>query len=212
MRASAFAAAVVLLFASCGGHEESDYFPLVKGSERTMRLWTRVVAAGETTATEEVRVVEQVLGEEEIPGVGQVWVVVVPNDSGGPTRSLYRRTEDAVMEVSFGEDSQPVEITLLSLPLTPGLRWYDTERQGQVSEVVARDTLAVGQDTFPDCYAVLTRGPLGDSARLWLAPDVGPVQWERCWALTGRDGKRIDVVQRAELVKYERPREVGPIP
>ena len=65
---------------------------------------------------------ERVAGEEEVAGLGRVWVVESPRDSGEPTRSYFRRNEDAVMQVFYGKDSQPVELTFLSLPLTPELQ------------------------------------------------------------------------------------------
>ncbi len=195
------------LLAGCGGYDNADYFPLAAGAERTMKVRTQAAVGAETTSTEAVRVEERVRGLEEVPGLGRLWVVEYALDSGPPAVSFFRRTEDAVTQVVPGDTGEPSELTLLSLPLTVGLKWFDTERRDLVMEVVALDTLVLGNDTFPDCFEVVTRGPGSDSARLWLAPNIGAVKWERYRSFRREDGRQVGIVQRAELVEY-RPGQV----
>ncbi|MBM3313155.1 hypothetical protein FJY70_01020, partial [candidate division WOR-3 bacterium] len=82
------AAAGLLVWAGCA-RKQPDYFPLVRGAQRVMRVRQRVVVAGATSETTCVAVVEAVRGEVEVPQMGKVWVVDAPADSA---RFFYRRS------------------------------------------------------------------------------------------------------------------------
>jgi hypothetical protein len=206
----AIAAVLVLLAAGCGvQREEHDYFPLVRGARRFMRLDTKEVVDGETTHTSGVRPVSIVHGERDVPGVGKVWVVETPRDSGTGQFAYYRKDKDGVTQIVPLKDRKPTEIRYLSFPLYKGKKWFDTERQRETFEVVAVETLELEGGTFPDCYKVAVLSTEVDWAmHQWFAPDVGPVKWESR-AAWEKDGKRNEVYRKAELILYQVPSDAA---
>ncbi len=205
MRPSA-ALAVLVLLAACEQPEPADYFPLAPGAQRVMRVYTRLVTGRDTSETTLTRLVELVHGERELPQLGRVWVVEAPRDSGRSTFTFFRKRDDGIIQVLPVSDRQPVEMLYLALPLSRGLKWYDSRDRREVMEVTARDTVRVEAGTFPDCYEVKARSTRQDwTLRQWLAPDVGPVKWENRSAWTDREGVRHEIYRRAELVEYRTP-------
>jgi len=200
--------AFALLFAAgCAPEEEPDYFPLTEGARRFMRVSSRKVVDSDTTEQTEVRMTAYVHGEKEVPELGKVWVVESPRDSGPPTYSYFRREPEAVIQVVPIAGREPLEVRYLSLPLSKGRNWYDTEEQREWFEVVTRETVKVEAGTFPDCYKVAIVSTGVDWAmHQWYAPDVGQVKWESRAAWT-KDGVKHELVRKAELVRYEVPAE-----
>lgn len=205
------ALALALLLAGCEQPEPADYFPLAPGARRVMRVYTRLVTGRDTSETTATRLVEVVHGERDVPQLGRVWVVEAPRDSGRSTFTYFRKRDDGIIQVLPVPDRQPVEMLYLALPLSRGLKWYDSRDRREVMEVLARDTVRVEAGTFPDCYEVTARSTRLDwTLRQWLAPDVGPVKWENRSAWTGKDGVRFELYRRAELVTYRTPDQPAP--
>lgn len=194
----------------CNRPELADYFPLTAGAQRTMRIRTVAVAGADTTITTRVRVVELVRGEQDVPGLGKVWVVESPRDTGRPVVSYFRKLDDAVIQVIPKRDGKPDELLYLSLPLVKGLKWYDTREQREMMDVVARETVAVQAGRFADCYQVRVSSTKADWTMCqWLAPDIGPVKWLNRASWTGKDGTKYEMVREAELVSYLVPKQAG---
>jgi hypothetical protein len=203
----------LLALSGCNRHEAADYFPLAPGARRVMRVYTRTIAGKDTTDTTEVRIVEVVRGEQELPPLGKVWVVETPRDSGRPTYTYFRKHEDGVVQVLPMPDKKPpVELLYLSLPLAKGLKWYDTKSRREMMEVVAQESVAVEAGRFPDCFEVVVRSTKSDWVMSqWFAPNVGAVKWENHATWTGKDGVRRDLYRRAELIAYQLPdKAAGP--
>jgi hypothetical protein len=205
MKGLAALSMLAVLLASCDRQAPADYFPLKPGSRRVMRVYTRVIVGADTTETTEVKIVEIVIGERDLPGMGKCWVVESPRDSGRPVYSYFRKVDDGVLQVvPVAKDSPPMEMLYLAVPLARGLKWYDTKAQREMTEVVAQDTVRVDAGTFPDCYEIVTTSTRADwMMRQWLGPNVGPVKWENRFAWTGKDGARRELLKRAELVKFQ---------
>ncbi|MBN2466198.1 hypothetical protein JXD38_11310 [candidate division WOR-3 bacterium] len=207
-RLMVFGLGLALLLA-CGRQVPADYFPLKAGQQRTMRVYTQVVRGADTTETTEVRIVEVVHGFKEVPGMGKCWVVESPRDSGRPAYSFFRKGDDGIIQLMpTNADKPPAEILYLALPLVKGLKWYDTQAQGEVMEVVAQETVRVDAGTFPDCYAVAVKSTrTGWSMIQWLAPEVGAVKWENRAVWTDKNGKRCELLKLAELVAFKVPHD-----
>jgi hypothetical protein len=205
-------AAVLLVAAACNRQVPPDYFPLRAGQERKMRIFTRIVSGKDTTETTEVRVVEIVRGQKDLPGMGKCWVVESPRDSGRAMYSYFKKQEDGVVQmIPSGESRPPVEMLYLALPLAKGLKWWDTKAQREVMEVVAQDTVTVEAGTYPDCFEVVVRSTRLDwTMRQWMAPEVGPVKWENTARWTRKDGVKCEMFKRAELVTYTVPEARNP--
>ena len=203
-------AGLLLALAGCNRPELADYFPLTPGARRIMRIETRMISGRDTTDTVQVRTVEVVHGEKELPRLGKVWVVESPRDTGRPLYSYFRKHDDGIIQVLPTQDSTPQELLYLSLPLVKGLKWYDTKERREVIEVVARETVAVEAGRFPDCFQVRVSSTGADWTMCqWLAPDIGPVKWENRAAWTGKDGVRRELLRKAELVSYLVPKKAG---
>lgn len=199
------ALAVPVFFAGCPRQAAPDYFPLVKGARKHMRILQRRMGATDTTETTMVKLVSIVREERDLPEVGKVWIVESPRDSGRPSYSYFRKTPDAVLQVIPREGKPAAELAFLELPLAVGKEWFDTDAQRQKFQVVAKETVAVEAGTYPDCFKVAVLGQGVDWAmHQWFAPGVGPVKWETRRAVV-RDGVRQDLYQEAELVRYEAP-------
>jgi len=200
----------LVILAGCNRPELADYFPLVPGAQRIMRVHTMMVAGTDTSETTRVRLVQVVRGEKELPGIGKVWVVEAPRDSGQPAYTYFLKHDDGVIQVLPMQDRKPVELLYLALPLSKGLKWYDTKDQREMMEVVAKETVAVAAGKFPDCFQVLVTSTKADwSMRQWLAPDIGPVKSENRAAWTGKDGVKRSLVRTTELVSYLVPKKAG---
>lgn len=202
---------LILVLAGCAARGGADYFPLVPGAERTMRIWTQTIAGPDTSETARVRLAERVVGEEDVKGMGRLWVIEQPADSGPPMWSYFRRTRDAVLQVMVNNAGDTAGLKFLSLPLRKGLKWTFSEAQGLQSEVIGFDSLIIGSDTFPDCFEIVTESERMEwVGRMWLAPNIGPVKWENRVALTGPDGQPHVVTNRGELVSYRLPETQQP--
>ncbi len=206
MRRFCFVAGVVLVaFAGCGGRKEPDYFPLVAGARKSMRIITRSVENGDTSVTVEVKPVSVVIGERKLPGVGKVWVVETPHDSGPSSYAYFRRERDAIVQLLPRRGKPAAEFLFLSLPLAKGKSWFESDARRQRFEVVACETLATEAGVFPDCYKVaVLRADADWAMHQWFAPGVGPVKWE-IRSVWEKDGVRHEQYRVAELVKYEQP-------
>lgn len=196
---------VLAVTPGCRKSAQPDYFPLVPGAQKLMRISTRHVAAAETSETTEVRLVSVVLGQKRLPEVGNVWVVETPRDSGPSNFSYFRKTPDAVVQLVPRRGKTPLTLLYLSLPLEKGKHWYDTEAQHERLEVVARETLRVEAGEFPDCYKVaVIRVDTDVAMHQWFAPGIGPVKWESR-SVWEQDGVRHEQYRVAELVGYREP-------
>ncbi len=205
------AAVLVLMLLACNHRLSADYFPLKAGARRTMKVFTRMIAGNDTTDTTEIRVVEKVIGEKDVPGIGKCWVMESPRDSGRPLYSFFRKHDDGVIQLMpVKADKPPVEVLYLALPLAKGLKWYDTKAQRELMEVVSVETVAVPAGTYPDCYVVSVKSTRTEwTMRQWLAPGVGAVKWENNAAWATKDGIRHEMLKRAELVSYQVPQQSG---
>jgi len=107
---TAVALGLVLLLA-CDRNIPADYFPLKAGQQRAMQVYTRMISGTDTTETTEVKVVEIVHGQKDVPGLGKCWVVESPRDSGQSSYSFFRKNEDGVIQLMpTSADKPPVEI------------------------------------------------------------------------------------------------------
>jgi hypothetical protein len=208
----AVVAAVVL--AGCGGHELADYYPLVPGAERYMKIYTRTITGKDTSVATEIRLVETVRGEREMPGAGKVWVVETPGESSNVGYAFFRKHDDGIIQLVPQDSTRPpVEILFLALPLAKGLKWYDTRAQSEMMEVVDFDTVDVPAGRYPDCFEILVTGIKRKwTMRQWLAPDVGVVKWEQQAFWERKDGVPCELLRRAELVAYKLPPKTGALP
>jgi hypothetical protein len=206
--AAAFGLAGLL---SCGHQLPADYFPLRAGQQRAMRVYTRLIQGTDTTETTEVKVVEIVHGQKEVPGMGKCWVVESPRDTGHSSYSFFRKSDDGVIQLMpTNADKPPAEILYLALPLAKGLKWYDTKAQGEVMEVTAQETVRVSAGIYPDCYVVAVKSTrTGWNMTQWLAPNVGAVKWENRAVWTDKSGKRCELLKMAELVALRVPKDSG---
>jgi len=202
------AAAALVGVIGCPKQRGPDYFPLVAGAKTYMSVYTREVVDAETTERTRVKLTASVRGEEDIPDVGRLFVVEAPQDSGPPIISYFRKERSRLVQVVPVRGKPPMEMAYLEYPLEVGKSWFDTERQRQQFQVVARETVTVKAGTFPDCYklAIISTG-VDWAMHQWLAPGVGPVKWENRASWT-RDGKTHEVVNIAELVEYRLPGEL----
>lgn len=182
-----------------------DYFPLAAGTKSYMRIVTRTVAGKDTTQTSEVRLVSVVLGPQKLPGLGRVWVIETPHDSGPAMRSYFRKTSNSVVQVIPRKGKPPLKLLFLSLPLATGRYWFDTEEEHQRFEVVAQETLRLEAGVFPDCFKIASvHSKIDWAMHQWFAPGVGPVKWESRM-VRQKAGVVHEQYRRAELVRYERP-------
>jgi len=191
---------VVLWVVGCG--RQPDYFPLAKGAVRVMKVYERRVVGADTSETTQVRVVEAVLGEKEVPGLGKVWVVEAPLDSGRSTRYFYQMRPDSVLKFVPGRGGRPEQMLFLLMPLKVGKKWYESDKEREVSEVVANEPVAVAAGTFPSCFKVVTTAARVDlKVESWLAPGVGVVKRDKrlTWM---QDSVRHELFSSEELVEY----------
>lgn len=182
-----------------------DYFPLVAGTKSYMKIVTRTVTGSDTSWKSEVRLVSVVLGMKRIPGLGRVWVIQTPHDSGTVTHAYFRRTPKSVLQLIPRKGRPPAELLFLSLPLEKGKRWYDSQEKQQTFEVVGQETLRLEAGVFPDCFKIASvHSEIDWAMHQWFAPGVGPVKWESRLVRT-KSGVRQEQYQVAELVRYEKP-------
>ena len=184
-----------------------DYFPLEPGAKRIMRVHQRLIAGKDTTETTQVRPVEVVQGERDIPGLGKVRVVEAPRDSGPSNYTFFRKQDDGVMQLLPGREGKPpMEMLYLMLPLAKGLKWYDTKAQREMMEVTAKESVTVDAGSYPDCFEVVVTSTKMDwSMRQWLAPNIGAVRWENKASWVGKDGVNRQLIRTGELVEYQVP-------
>ena len=202
---------LALISLGCDRAGPADYFPLSPGAQRVMKVYTHLVQGRDTSETTRVQLVEMVHGERDVPGLGRVWVVEAPRDSGRSTFSYFRKREDGVIQMMLNREREPVELLYLALPLSKGLKWYETREQREVMEVVGRDTVTIGDRHYPDCFEVRVSSTRADwTLRQWLAPGIGPVKWVNRSSWTGKDGVRRELLRQAELVSYQAPNSTDP--
>jgi hypothetical protein len=199
--------AALVLLAGCTGRELADYFPLTGGSQRFMRIRSRMVVGSDTTENVQTRLVEVVRGEHELPGIGRAWVVETPRESAPPLVAYFRKHDDGVTQFVLRDSGrQPLAMLFLALPLAKGLKWHSTRSRTEQMEVVSQDTITVPAGTFPDCFEVLVASPRRNSElRQWFAPDVGVVRWEQDVRWQRPDGVACELHRVAELVAYQKP-------
>lgn len=205
----------VLLFAlACSRPELADYYPLVAGARRTLQLVTRTTTGGGASEQDTSIVTELVRGENDIAGLGRVWIVETRRDSNPPAFAFFRRHDDAIIQIVPSDEGRPpTEILYLTIPLAEGLRWYDTRAHSKVMEVVNFDTVDVPAGRFANCYQVRVTGIRSEwTLSQWFAPDVGVVKWDQraCWF--DADSVPHEIHRVGELISYEPPPPPALIP
>ncbi|MCL6465906.1 MAG: hypothetical protein K6T77_04010 [candidate division WOR-3 bacterium] len=192
----------LVLFVGCR-RQRLDFFPLVPGAVRIMKVYEHKIAGRDTTAQTEVRVTEVVMGVKDVPQLGKVWVVEAPLDSGKKTVYFYDRRGDTIFKIVPGRGGKPERILYLRLPLRVGDRWYESETERELTEVVAIDSVDVPAGKFQNCYKLETKSNKVDFQRtLWLLPGLGAVKREKIqrWR---RGDTMFELFQREELVEYQ---------
>lgn len=185
------------------GRSQPDYFPLVPGAVRVMKIRQRVVTPAGAAETSYVAAVEVVRGEKDVPQLGRVWVVESPSDSA---RFFYRRSGDSIIEIQPGRGGRPKPVLYLLLPLRVGKRWHDTGAEAAERVVEALEDITVPLGRFEACYRVVTTHEDFDMmVATWFAPGVGVVKRERRLAW-GQDSLRREVERVEELVEYRLPK------
>ncbi len=192
----------LVLFVGCR-RQRLDFFPLVPGAVRIMKVYEHKIAGRDTTAQTEVRVTEAVMGLKDVPQLGKVWVIEAPLDSGKKTVYFYDRRGDTIFKIVPGRGGKPERILYLRLPLRVGDRWYESEAERELTEVVAVDSVDVPAGKFQNCYKLETKSNKVDFQRtLWLLPGLGAVKREKIqrWQ---RGDTMFELFQREELVEYQ---------
>jgi len=196
------AAAGLAVWCGCA-QRQPDYFPLVPGAARVMRISQKVVTSVGSSETTYVATVEVVRGERDVPAMGRVWVVESPSDSA---RFFYRRSGDSVFVIQPGRGGRPRPVLYLLLPLRVGKRWHDTGAEAAERVVEAQEDVSVPLGRFEGCYRVVTTHQEIDMrVATWFAPGVGVVKRERrlVW---GADSLRREIERLEELVEYRLPK------
>lgn len=196
-------AAGAVIWSGCV-RRQPDYFPLVSGAVRVMKVRQKVTTPSGTGETTFVAAVEVVRGERDLPQMGRVWVVESPADSA---RFFYRRSGDSIFEIQPGRGGRPKPVLYLLLPLRVGKRWHDTGAEEAERVVEVLEDVAVPLGRFADCYRVVTTHEDFDmKVATWFAPGVGVVRRERrlSW---GADSLRREVERVEELVEYRLPKQ-----
>lgn len=192
----------LVLFVGCR-RQRLDFFPLVPGAVRIMKVYEHKIAGRDTTAQTEVRVTEVVMGLKDVPQLGKVWVIEAPLDSGKKTVYFYDRRGDTIFKIVPGRGGKPERILYLRLPLRIGDRWYESDAERELTEVVAIDSVDVPAGKFQNCYKLETKSNKVDFQRtLWLLPGLGAVKREKIqrWR---RGDTMFELFQREELVEYQ---------
>jgi hypothetical protein len=192
----------LVLFVGCH-RQRLDFFPLVPGAVRIMKVYEHKIAGRDTTAQTEVRVTEVVMGLKDVPQLGKVWVIEAPLDSGKKTVYFYDRRGDTIFKIVPGRGGKPERILYLRLPLRIGDRWYESDAERELTEVVAIDSVDVPAGKFQNCYKLETKSNKVDFQRtLWLLPGLGAVKREKIqrWR---RGDTMFELFQREELVEYQ---------
>lgn len=192
----------LVLFVGCR-RQRLDFFPLMPGAVRIMKVYEHRVVGKDTTVHNEVRVTEVVRGIKDVPQLGKVWVVEAPLDSGKKTVYFYDRQGDTIFKIVPGRGGKPERILYLRQPLKVGDRWYDSEAERELTEVVALDSVDVPAGSFQNCYKLETKSSKVDFHQmLWLLPGLGTVKREKVqrWR---RGDTMYELFQREELVEYQ---------
>lgn len=191
----------LVLITNCH-RQRTDFFPLVPNAVRVMKVYGYRIVGKDTTTLNEVRVAEVVRGVKAVPKLGKVWVVEAPLDSGKATVYYYDRRGDSIFKIVPGRGGRPEKILYLLLPLKVGEKWFDSEAEREVTEVVAIDSVDVPAGRFENCYKLQTKSNrVNFQQTLWLLPGLGAVKREKIQR--GMRGDTIfELFQREELVEY----------
>ncbi|MGQ9678520.1 MAG: hypothetical protein ACUVUD_04490 [bacterium] len=201
MKIFTFVVLGMVLFSGCH-RQRADFFPLIPNAVRVMKVYERKISGKDTTTLNEVRVSEVVRGVRAVPQLGKVWVVEAPLDSGKATVYYYDRRGDTIFKIVPGRGGRPERILYLLLPLSVGEKWFDSEAEREVTEVVAIESVDVPAGKFQNCYKLQTKSNrVNFQQTLWLLPGLGVVKRERIqrW---GRGDTMFELFQRDELVEY----------
>lgn len=190
-----------LLFFSCR-RQRADFFPLMPGAVRVMKVYEHRVVGKDTSRESTVRVSEVVKGLKDVPRVGRVWVVEAPLDSGRSTVYFFLRSRDTIFKIVPGRGGTPERILYLPLPLTVGKSWFDSDARREQSTVVAQESVTVPAGTFQNCYRIETKSQKVDFHQtVWLLPGLGVVRREKVqrWH---RGDTMFELFRQEELVEY----------
>ncbi len=199
-----FIATVVLVFLGVVGcsRRVSDFFPLIPGAVRIMKVYEQRVIGQDTARWERVMVTEAVRGEKNIPGVGKVWVVEAPVDSTHFTVYYFEKKADTVFKIIPGRGGRPERIVYLLQPLVVGKNWYDSDEERERFEVVAQESVSVPAGDFHNCFLIRTISErVNFQQNLWLVSGLGVVKREKhqVWQ---RGDTFCELFRREELVEY----------
>ncbi len=179
-----------------------DFFPLIPGAVRIMKVYERKVVGKDTTQSSEVKVVEVVKGLKKMPELGKVWVVEAPLDSGKSVNHFYERYDNTIFKIVPGRGGKPERIVYLIQPLKVGGTWFDSEAERELTEVVAQESVAVPAGVFRNCYKVFTQSKrVNFQQTLWLAPGLGVVKREKVQRWEKGD-TNYELYRLEELVEY----------
>ncbi|MGQ9708829.1 MAG: hypothetical protein ACUVUR_08180 [bacterium] len=196
-----FIISALILMGGCR-RRSSDFYPLLPNSVRVMQVTERRVVGVDTTVKTGVKVVEVVRGIMEIPRLGKVWVVERPLDSLHSTRHFYDRHGDTIFKLIPGRGGFPERIVYLIQPLAVGRKWFDTEQERELTEVVCQEQVTVPAGSFADCFRLETKSSkVNFHQTLWLASGLGVVKREK-QQLWNKGDTCFEIFQREELVEY----------
>lgn len=182
-----------------------DYFPLESQAQRVMEVEEKKVVGAETTLVTRAEVVETVRGTKEIPGIGRVWVVEAPLDSGRSINHYYVRRGDSVLMIVPGRGGRPTRVLYLLQPLRVGLWWYDSGEQREINEVISEETVSVPAGIFAGCFRLVQKNlRVASRVEKWLAPGVGLVKRVRYLAWLD-DSVPHSILREERLIEYRVP-------
>lgn len=201
MKVSTAVLIAVVLISTCQ-QQRADFFPLIPNAVRVMKVYGYKIVGKDTTTVNEIRVSEVVRGVKAVPKLGKVWVVESPLDSGRVTVYYYDRRGDSIFKIVPGRGGRPERILYLLLPLEVGEKWFDSEAEREVTEVVAIDSVDVPAGRFENCYKLQTKSNrVNFQQTLWLLPGLGAVKREKIQRGM-RGDTMFELFQREELVEY----------
>ncbi|MEO0070844.1 MAG: hypothetical protein ABIK39_01985 [candidate division WOR-3 bacterium] len=203
MRSFIFAVMMLTICINGCTKRTSEYFPLVPGAVRVMKVYERKVVGKDTSEKSEVRVVEIVRGEKTIPQLGKVWVMETPLDSLRRINYFYQKHNDTIFKIVPGRGGKPERIIYLIQPLEVHRQWFDSEAERELTEVVAQESVNVPAGLFLNTYRIHTESNRANFQQtLWLAPGVGVVKREKRqrWS---KGKTNYELYQVEELVGYQ---------
>lgn len=197
--------AIAVFLFGLGGctRRTSEFFPLIPGAVRVMKVYERQVIGKDTTEKSEVRVVEIVRGLKTVPQLGKVWLMETPLDSHRTINYFYQRHGDTVIKIVPGRGGKVERIIYLIQPLEVGRKWFDSEAARELTEVVAQEAVSVPAGVFENTYKIYTESKRANFQQtLWLAPGLGVVKREKRQRWSKGD-TNYELFRLEELVGYQ---------